>query len=60
MKMTKNRGDIGKKQVAINMVANIVSYSANILISFVLTPFLINTLGKETYSFYPIANTIVS
>lgn len=48
------------KQIGINMIANIVSYSSNILISFVLTPFLINTLGKETYSFYPIANTIVS
>lgn len=48
------------KQVGINMIANIVSYSSNIIISFVLTPFLINTLGKETYSFYPIANTIVS
>lgn len=50
----------GGKQLGINMVANIVSYSANILISFVLTPFLINTLGKETYSFYPLANQIVS
>lgn len=49
-----------KKQIGINMIANIVSYSSNILISFVLTPFLINTLGKDTYSFYPIANTIVS
>ena len=53
-------GNVGKKQVSINMIANIVSYSSNILISFVLTPFLINTLGKETYSFYPIANNIVS
>ncbi|MBR2529072.1 MAG: oligosaccharide flippase family protein [Blautia sp.] len=52
--------NISRKQMAINMAANIVSYSANIIISFILTPFLINTLGKETYSFYPIANTIVS
>ncbi|MGN8888780.1 oligosaccharide flippase family protein [Blautia sp. HCP28S3_G10] len=51
---------ISRKQISINMIANIVSYSANIIISFVLTPFLINTLGKETYSFYPMANTIVS
>lgn len=51
---------ISKKQTSINMIANIVSYSANIIISFVLTPFLINTLGKDTYSFYPIANTIVN
>lgn len=50
---------IGKKQITLNMMANVVSYSANILISFVLTPFLINSLGKETYSFYPMANTFV-
>lgn len=50
----------GSRQLSINMAANIVSYSANIIISFILTPFLINTLGKETYGFYPIANQIVS
>lgn len=49
-----------KKQVGINMLANIVSYSANLIISFVLTPYLINVLGKEIYSFYPMANQIVS
>ena len=48
------------KQISINMIANIVSYSTNILVAFVLTPYLINKLGKETYSFYPIANTIVN
>ena len=58
--MLEPKGNISKKQVSINMIANIVSYSANIIISFILTPYLINTLGKETYSFYPIANTIVS
>lgn len=48
------------QQLGINMIANIISYSISIVVSFVLTPYLINTLGKETYSFYPIANTIVS
>lgn len=56
--MSKNNS-ISKKQIGINMIANIVSYSANIIVSFILTPFLINNLGKETYSFFPIANTIV-
>lgn len=51
---------LGNKRIAINMIANIVSYSSTILISFVLTPYLINTLGKEAYSFYPLANNIVS
>lgn len=56
---TTNNAQISNKQIGINMVANVVSYSANLIISFVLTPFLINTLGKEIYSFYPIANTVV-
>lgn len=55
-----NISNISKRQIGINMAANIVAYSSNILISFVLTPFLINTLGKDTYSFYPIANSFVS
>lgn len=50
----------GNKRLAINMIANIVSYSSTLLISFVLTPYLINTLGKEAYSFYPLANNFVS
>lgn len=48
------------KRLAINMVTNIVSYSSTLLISFVLTPYLINVLGREAYSFYPIANNIIS
>jgi O-antigen/teichoic acid export membrane protein len=56
----RNNKAIGKKQISINMVANVVSYSSNLIISFILTPFLIDTLGKDVYSFYPIANSIVS
>ncbi|WP_455629496.1 oligosaccharide flippase family protein [Parabacteroides sp.] len=48
------------KRLFVNLCANIVSYSTNILIAFVLTPYLINTLGKETYSFYPMANNFVA
>lgn len=58
--MKKEKESMSKTQVIVNMLANIVSYSASIVISFILTPFLINALGKETYSFFPIANTIVS
>ena len=48
------------KRLAINMVSNIVSYSSTLIVSFVLTPYLINTLGKEAYSFYPLANNFIS
>ncbi len=50
----------GNKRLIINMASNIVSYSSTLIISFVLTPYLINTLGKEAYSFYPLANNFVS
>ncbi len=48
-----------KKQLSVNLIANIASYSINIIISFFLTPYLIRELGKEAYSFYPIANNFV-
>lgn len=48
------------KRIVINLISNIVSFSSTLLISLVLTPFLINTLGKETYSFFPLANNFVS
>ncbi len=52
--------NISGKQIGINGIANIVSFSINLLVSFVLTPFLIKTIGKETYSFYPIATMFVN
>ncbi len=54
------RNPTGPHRLTINMAANVVSYSANLILSFVLTPFLIHTLGKEIYGFYPIANQMVS
>ena len=33
------------KRIVINLISNIVSFSSTLLISLVLTPFLINTLG---------------
>ena len=49
-----------RKRITINFIANIVSYAVSLGISFVLTPFLISQIGKETYSFYPIANTFLN
>lgn len=50
---------MGKKQLVINLIANIVSFSSSLLISFFLTPYLISTIGKEAYGFYPMANNFV-
>lgn len=49
-----------KQRTAFNLVAKIISYSASLLVSFFLTPYLVENLGKEVYSFYPLANNFVS
>lgn len=47
------------KQLSINLVANIISYSSTIIVAFFLTPYLVEELGKEAYSYYPLANNFV-
>ena len=49
-----------KKQTVINLAAKIISYGSTLLISFFLTPYLVENLGKEAYSFYPLANNFVN
>lgn len=51
---------MGKKQLVINLIANIISVFVSLAVSFLLTPYIISSLGKEAYSFYPIANNFVS
>jgi len=58
--MRKGEVKLNNRQLGINMIANIVSYASNLFVSFFMTPFLIQVLGKETYSFYPIANTVIT
>lgn len=48
-----------KKQMIINMSSNLFAFVVNILMSFFLTPYLIRLLGKEAYSFYPLANNFI-
>lgn len=49
-----------KKRLLINLLTTTISYSTTILIAFFLTPYLISTLGKDAYSFYPLANSFVN
>jgi O-antigen/teichoic acid export membrane protein len=49
-----------KTEIAINLAAKVVSYGTTLLLSFFLTPYLIEKLGSEAYSFYPIANNFTS
>lgn len=51
---------VSKKRLSVNIVSNLVSYGISVILSFFLTPFLVNNLGKEIYSFYGIANDFVN
>lgn len=51
---------MNKKRLSINLVSNIISYMVSTILSFLITPFLVNHLGRELYGFYGIANSFVS
>ena len=48
-----------KTQVAKNLIFNTISFGINFAISFLFTPYLIRTVGKEAYSFFPLVNNII-
>jgi O-antigen/teichoic acid export membrane protein len=45
----------GKKRLAINLVANVVSLFVNLAVSFFIAPYIINSVGKEAYGFVGLA-----
>ncbi len=47
------------RQIAKNIIYSCLSYGINLLISFFLTPYLIKTVGKEAYSFFPLVNSMI-
>lgn len=47
------------KQIAKNIIFNISVFLVNSGITFFLSPYLIKTIGKEAYSFYPLISNIV-
>lgn len=49
-----------KKRLAINMIAQIVSFVTNFIISFLLTPFIVKYIGKEANGFVGLANNFIS
>ena len=58
--MTNLVDSSSNKQLVINVFASIISTLAGLGVAFLLTPFLISNIGKEVYSFYPIANNFVT
>ncbi|GAB6168243.1 hypothetical protein JCM1393_07030 [Clostridium carnis] len=51
---------MNKKRLAINMLANIISFIVTMGINFFLSPYIIRTVGKEAYGFVGLANNFVS
>lgn len=47
------------RQIARNLVFNTIAFILNLAISFCFTPYLIKTLGKEAYSFFPLINNMI-
>ncbi|WP_040198139.1 lipopolysaccharide biosynthesis protein [Candidatus Soleaferrea massiliensis] len=48
------------RQTLVNVLANIVSFAANLAVSFFFTPFLIRMLGEQAYGFVGLANSFTS
>lgn len=51
---------MSSKRLMINMVSNIVSFTVSMGINFLLTPYIVGTVGKESYGFVGLANNFVS
>lgn len=49
-----------KQRVLINLFATLFAFCVQFGINFFLTPYIINELGSESYSFIPLTNNIVS
>lgn len=47
------------KRLAINLIANIISFGVSLAISFLLTPYIVDTLGASAYGFVPLANNFI-
>lgn len=48
------------KQLAINMVAQMLSFVVGIAISFFVTPYIVNNVGVDAYGFVGLANSFIN
>lgn len=48
------------KRLAINMFAQIVAFATNFLVSFFLTPYIVESIGAEAYGFVGLANNFIN
>ena len=48
------------KQMSVNLITQLVSFTLNLGISFFLTPYVIEFIGKDVYGFVSLANNFTS
>lgn len=48
------------KHLKVSLFSNIIAMIVSLGVSFFLTPFLIKSIGKEAYSFFPLANNFIA
>ena len=48
------------KAIALNMVANILSFGVSMVISFFLTPYITKNVGIEAYGLVGLANSFIN
>ena len=51
---------MNNKRLAINMIATVFSFCVTMGINFILSPYIISTVGKEAYGFVGLANNFIS
>lgn len=47
------------KRMAVNLIANFTAFAIQFGINLFLTPYIVNSLGSEAYSFIPLTNNII-
>ena len=50
---------MNKRQFFINLISNLLSAFTGVGVSFFLTPYIVETLGKEAYGFFPLSTNFV-
>ncbi len=55
-----SKDNMGAKNLSVSLIANLFAHVVSIVISFWLTPYIVNNLGAELYGFYSLANSVVS
>ena len=51
---------MNKKKMALNILANLLSFASSIIVGLCITPHIVAKLGFESYSFIGIANEFAS